>query len=166
MRMNLTALTRVGKPWFHLLAASPSDATDSLWELERSSGPGVAVRFVRGGKAATVAEFFDEFAAALQFPYYFGENWDAFNDCLCDLEWLRADAVVICVTDALRLLDASPADAKKFAAILQDAARHWNHPAKKESARPFHAVLHTALADEQTTIARWHDLGLTLKRLS
>jgi len=39
-------------------------------------------------------------AAALQFPYYFGENWDADARLLADLAWLNADAMVICIADA------------------------------------------------------------------
>jgi hypothetical protein len=30
-----------------------------------------------------------EFAASFQFPYYFGENWPAFDECINDLSWLH-----------------------------------------------------------------------------
>ncbi|MFD7158495.1 barstar family protein [Kribbella sp. NPDC059898] len=33
---------------------------------------------------ASVAGLFDEFAATLQFPYCFGENWDGLGDCVSD----------------------------------------------------------------------------------
>src|SRR5437588_6402253 len=124
--MNLTSLTRPAQPWFHLLVATASDATDALWGLERSTGTKPAVRFVRGRKALTTPAFFDEAAAALQFPCYFGDNWDAFHDCVTDLEWLHAKAVVLCVTDAGRLLDAAPADAATFASVIKSAAQTWN----------------------------------------
>lgn len=26
----------------------------------------------------------------MQFPDYFGQNWDTFEDCLTDLDWLQA----------------------------------------------------------------------------
>jgi len=42
-------------------------------------------------------------SASLQFPYYFGENWPAFDECLCDLEWLRFEKLLIIIDDFGRL---------------------------------------------------------------
>lgn len=36
-----------------------------------------------------------EYVRRLGFPKYFGWNWDAFYDCLCDLEWLDGAKQVI-----------------------------------------------------------------------
>ncbi len=45
----------------------------------------------------------DRFAAALAFPEWCGRNWDAFNDCIADLDWLpettRRAVVVLGATD-------------------------------------------------------------------
>jgi hypothetical protein len=49
---------------------------------------GLTVRCVRGRKMSRLAGLMDEFSAALQFPYYFGENWSAFQECLGDMDWL------------------------------------------------------------------------------
>ena len=40
-------------------------------------------------------QFLKQAAAALQFPNYFGDNWDAFADCLTDMEWHEANGFVI-----------------------------------------------------------------------
>lgn len=37
------------------------------------------------------------FASALAFPSWFGENWDAFADCLADLDWLGAVGHVLLI---------------------------------------------------------------------
>src|SRR4051812_232399 len=40
---------------------------------------------------------FPAFAAALQFPDWFGHNWDALEDCLGDLSWRKADGYVLLI---------------------------------------------------------------------
>lgn len=88
--------------------ASISDITNWAWSL--NLGPSaVTVRFVRGKKMKTFQDLFDEFSAALQFPYYFGENWNAFAECITDLEWLPGSEYIIVISDANKLLrDDSP----------------------------------------------------------
>lgn len=49
---------------------------------------GYVVRSIRGHKCRTIDGMIDEFSSALQFPWYFGENWPAFDECICDLDWL------------------------------------------------------------------------------
>lgn len=65
------------------------------------------------------------FAQALQFPEWFGGNFDALADSLGDLSWLRADGYLLLIehTDAWRL-----ADDDNFATlldILNEAAVVW-----------------------------------------
>lgn len=40
-------------------------------------------------------ELFEIFSSKLQFPIYFGENWDAFYDCLCDLKNFHKRKILI-----------------------------------------------------------------------
>jgi RNAse (barnase) inhibitor barstar len=66
-------------------------------------------------------------AAALEFPEWFGHNWDALADCLADLSWRQAAGYLILLEhcDSLR---ASCAEA--FAATLQicaAAAERWRN---------------------------------------
>src|SRR6266571_4182253 len=54
------------------------------------SGPvqersGVALFCLDGRRCRTKRSLFEEWSTALEFPAYFGHNWDAFNDCFRDL---------------------------------------------------------------------------------
>src|SRR3954468_14606746 len=70
---------------------------------------GLTVRVVRGRKMRTVGQLFDELSAALQFPYYFGENWAAFDECLADMDWLPMNVgIVVAVLDSADLLADEP----------------------------------------------------------
>lgn len=84
-------------------------------------------REVRGRRMRTVAGVFDEFAAAFQFPYYFGENKDAFDECLRDLDEFIGSAAgyVVVVRNAALLLDEQPGDRDWFAEAMTDAAAAW-----------------------------------------
>jgi RNAse (barnase) inhibitor barstar len=87
---------------FYIVRSSEAELTNWAWRYGPESNR--VVRFVRGNKCQTVPELFNEFSAALQFPYYFGENWNAFNDCMTDLAWLEAESVVIVILNSTKLL--------------------------------------------------------------
>ncbi len=48
-----------------------------------------------GTRIRDAAGLFDACADSLQFPAYFGNNWDALQDCLGDLSWLAPRPRVI-----------------------------------------------------------------------
>src|SRR5262249_13001237 len=82
-----------------------SDASSTADAASRWTQAGLTVRTVRGRKMRTVDGLFDEMAAALQFPYYFGENWPAFNECLADMDWLPMGlGIAIVMIDAIDVL--------------------------------------------------------------
>lgn len=85
-------------------------------------------RVARGGKPALMRSF----AAALEFPDWFGGNWDALEDCLTDLSWVPAAGYLVLIEGAGTL---AGDDFAVLREILESAARFW-------SARgvPFYAV--------------------------
>ena len=108
------------------MVAPEADACALLTTLPDST----VSRLLRGHKARTTAALFDEFAAALQFPCYFGENWDAFDECITDLAWLPAEAYVFLIVRSIYLLDKEPGDRLQlFLEILQNAGEEWSNPA-------------------------------------
>lgn len=73
---------------------------------------------------------------ALRLPDWFGHNWDALADCLCDLSWKPAPGYLIYIEgyDALRATH--PADFATLIEIFAEAADHW-----REMGVPFWSLL-------------------------
>lgn len=154
--MNLTALTRPSAPWLHLLTCSPAELSQAARDLTRAH-PRLAVRVLRGGKCPNRQSLFNEAAAALQFPLTFGENWDAFCDCLTDLAWLEADGYVLFFADAdLLLTRCSEEHADTLWNLLVGAVETWNTP-ENGPAKPFHLVFHGRPGREKAVQSRWRD---------
>jgi Barstar (barnase inhibitor) len=119
------------------VSGSASAAFDAARALEQTGAARVASRLLRGTKMGTTASLFDEVAAALQFPPYFGENWNALDECLNDLEWLSADAYVVVILGAVHLLDREGSrERQTFWEIFKGAAREWAQPATGARSRP------------------------------
>jgi RNAse (barnase) inhibitor barstar len=107
------------------------------------------------------ASFYDEIGAALQFPYYFGENLDALDECLCDLEWLPADRYLFVVQDAAHVLSADGAQTtfETWLEILARARETWATPVAEghpwiRAARTFTVVMHATVDDAARLRAR------------
>jgi len=58
----------------------------------------------------------------LQLPGYFGFNWDALNDCLCDFHWIKQTRIVILHEDLPKLDDQ---ELRTYLDILMGAILHW-----------------------------------------
>ena len=75
----------------------------------------------------------DRIAAALEFPRWFGRNWDALLDCLRDLSWSEARGHVLLFENAERL---GAGDRQTLIEVLGEAATSW-----RGTDRSFFAVL-------------------------
>ena len=103
---------------------------DEILETVRGS-PLKLVRIDLAGISGKQA-LLERIARALDFPQWFGGNWDALEDCLTDLSWLKAGGHVLMFEDAAQL----PRDDRGVLAdILAAAAAYW-----AERNRPFFAV--------------------------
>lgn len=138
--MKLQSLLKSGDTFEHLLVAPTTEAHDALTALAADAKNNCTVRFLRGPKCSDRAGFFDESAAALQFPIHFGENWDAFNDTFGDLPHITTANLVVVVLEADSFLS-SPKDAlKNFRDIAKEVAGHLAKGGKGKSARHLHVV--------------------------
>ena len=78
---------------------------------------------VDGTTISSKAELLDALAAALEFPPYFGRNWDALNDSLTDLAPAEGYLIVYAASGVLGRSD--PAALATAREILANAAEWW-----------------------------------------
>lgn len=67
-------------------------------------------------------KLFDCLSEELQFPDYFGRNWDALYDLLCDLSWIDVKRVVL-LHEGLPALQGAALSA--YLEILADSISTW-----------------------------------------
>jgi len=95
--------------------------------LDATKGSAIAVATVG---FAPKEQLLRNIARALEFPDWFGENWDALEDCLTDLSWRNAGGYVL-LFEGARAGD----DLGVLIDVLRTAAEHWAGRGK-----PFFAV--------------------------
>jgi hypothetical protein len=127
---------------------------------------GLTTRVVRGGKMRTLTGLFDECAAALQFPLYFGENKDAFDECVAGLEGLPAGrGFVVAITEPDEVLVNDGHDPLSWLVrSLASAAAVWGQPVElgewwDRPAVPFHIVLAGEHDVVELAARRWAAAG-------
>jgi len=67
------------------------------------------------------AQLLSFLARSVPLPDYFGQNWDALDECLSDLEWLDRPKIILIHRDIP--LQHAPVDQRLYLEILADAAR-------------------------------------------
>ena len=80
------------------------------------------VRTVTGMKCATKDTLLNEWASVLEFPGYFGQNWDALIDCITDMSWLPASSYIVAITDLEAVLP-EESEFRVFVEVLQASAQ-------------------------------------------
>lgn len=132
---------------------------------------GLTVRVVRGRKMRDLPSLLDECSAAFQFPLYFGDNVDAFNEGIAELENLPSGAgfvVVIAEPDQVLAVDGHREFAW-FALSLANAAEVWGRAVNEgewwdRPAIPFHVVLAGQSGELEPTQRRWSAAGFDGQR--
>jgi RNAse (barnase) inhibitor barstar len=164
--MDVHSLFRAAPPYLHLWVAPLPEAYEFVWSIQQTPGRQAIVRVIRGAKSRTEADFFNECAAALQFPDYFGENWDALNECLRDMEWLPGDAYLLVFTHADLLLDREAKRLDTLLKVLEHAAAEWAKAHDSQGVpRPFHAIFQCAPERAATVESRFRSTGQLLDAL-
>jgi len=66
----------------------------------------------------------------MHFPEYFGDNWDAFEDCLTDLSWVDADGYLILYDHTDVFAEHCPQHFDTLKEIFKEAAEFWHGQGK------------------------------------
>jgi RNAse (barnase) inhibitor barstar len=99
------------------------------------NGSGLQVFEIRASAIETEEDLFSAVATALQFPGYFGRNWDALDECLRDMTWLPSKGYVLFVRDAQQLWQRAGCVAGAFVESWLFAAEAWGRHEV-----PFHLI--------------------------
>jgi RNAse (barnase) inhibitor barstar len=113
-------LSEPGRAGVYLL---PVEGTDALSHVATELDFVFAHADLDG--CADKAEFLRRVATALNFPTWFGHNWDALSDCLTDLNWLKADGYVVVLDHIDRFRLAAEDEFVTALDIFEEAARSW-----------------------------------------
>ncbi|QPD02856.1 MAG: hypothetical protein Nkreftii_000630 [Candidatus Nitrospira kreftii] len=132
-----THLTSAIPPWSMLLVIPDGDSALSFVKAP----PGFALCIIQGKKCGQVSDLLTEFARALDFPDYFGHNWDALEECLADFDWLPAKGYILLITDAHAVLPDDEDEYDTLLEVLSDAGEAWSKGQTADGRRaPFHGV--------------------------
>jgi len=152
--LTLTAYLQSTKaPWTSLLVVEPGQRAESLVHAP----DGYSLKVIKGAKCQTTDGLLTECARVLDFPDYFGHNWDALEECLADLEWLPAKGYILLITDAAHVLPDDETHYETFLEILCDAGEAWGNGQAEmgaQRATPFH-VLFAVSEREKAKRAHW-----------
>lgn len=118
----------------HLAALQGNGDSKSL---EALAAAGLRVFHLKGDGITGKTEFLDRIAAVMDFPSYFGHNWDALDDCLTDLAWVDHDELVLFYEGYRPFADASPEEWATAEESLKEAEAYW----AKEGPPRLHLVL-------------------------
>ena len=80
---------------------------------------------VRLAEVAGKESLLSTLAESLGFPAWFGGNWDALEDCLCDLSWRSAKGHVLLFEDYAQLRESHPDEFGVLLDVLDAAADYW-----------------------------------------
>ncbi len=115
------ALSGAKKPGVYSFASRAT--TDSIRRAVETHG--WKFFYVDGRQVRDKASFLNTIAGAMNFPAYFGRNWDAFEESVRDLEWAAAPGYVVLLDAPAQFAQAEPREWAMTLDIFRNAVAHW-----------------------------------------
>jgi len=86
---------------------------------------GFAYFHLEGRHIARKDQLLSHVASVLRFPNHFGDNWDALEECLTDLEWIDGEGYLLYYDHIDPFLAAQPDQFETLVEIFRDAVGSW-----------------------------------------
>ena len=164
--MDPTALVQIGPPTAVIITGEWRAVVTLQIEMEESHKDTNFVH-LRGTRMRTAEGFLSELAAVLQFPVWFGENWDALEDILRDRAAFAGTVIAIYNAEQL-LADGSAADRAHLAEAMEECNQYWlkkdDDDEDEEDAgdEAFHLLLQVPEGEVADFRTRWLEAGLSI----
>lgn len=155
MKLTWEQIVLSNKGGFYLIITEESEIDISIEKSLHEYDPNNILRILRGVRCQTLPGLFQEFAAALQFPYYFGNNWFALFDCITSLNYppVKINSYTIVITN----FDKVPVEGfhepasgirNELLNLLKQTVKNWGKVNEFRPATPLHIVLHCEAKNE------------------
>lgn len=107
----------------------------------------IDLRKVHGDRIKSLDDIFNEFSAVYQFPEYFGCNWDAFDECMNDLDWINSNAFAMLLLNFDSMVtNCEPHNIQVLIKILNNTCLNWKNGSEdgfQKRDTPFHIIFHS-----------------------
>ena len=86
---------------------------------------GIEIFYLDGKQVFDKHSFLRKIATAMKFPDYFGQNWDALDECITDLDWCSAERYLLIYDQPNIFANAAPTEWQIAYDILRSAVAYW-----------------------------------------
>ena len=163
-RTKEAALVQIGPPTAVIITGEWRAVVTLQIEMEESHKDTNFVH-LRGTRMRTAEGFLSELAAVLQFPVWFGENWDALEDILRDRAAFAGTVIAIYNAEQL-LADGSAADRTHLAEAMEECNQYWlkkdGDDDEDAGDEAFHLLLQVPEGEIADFRTRWVEAGLSI----
>jgi RNAse (barnase) inhibitor barstar len=93
---------------------------------EKISDKEYYIAIIDGANCGTIKSFLKEIGKAFRFPSYYGQNMDALNDCLNDLEWIDKPNYILIVKNSNEFLTEESQETRgRILTFFQEVSMEW-----------------------------------------
>ncbi|HDR4565347.1 MULTISPECIES: barstar family protein [Bacillus cereus group] len=152
-------ITSLNTPFIHLLFINE---LNNLKDLRIEDN--IELIPINGSKCGDINGLFSEFSKKMNFPDYFGDNWNSFDECINDLSWLKSKQYLILINDTEKLLANDNENFEVLIEILSDTCMEWAEGREYGELitfpTPFHVIFCCTDNKEKHIIERFKSIGI------